>query len=587
MKPQKRIVLDIENTTEDNYRQKTIWICVTKDIDTGEIIVWDKATEQFKKYLESADLIIGHNVIQHDGFLLNRLWNTKIRLNQLFDTLVVSRLLNPNREGGHSLESWSENLTKITNGRINLPKIEYAKVWCWMQDRPEEYALECYNNPVMPLLTSYCIRDVEATEQVYYAVLDEIKKYGFSDYSVKLEHEVQAIISEQSRNGFVLNVPFAMSLLSDVKNQMAAIQEEMQKKFPPIVEERYSEKTGKRLKDKVTEFNPGSRQQIAERLMSLGWKPTKKTEKGSIIVDESVLEGIDIPEAKIISRYLMLGKRAAQVESWVDAVADDGRVHGSVITNGAVTGRMTHSSPNMAQVPSVGSEYGHECRACWTVPDGYVQVGVDASGLELRMLAHYMNDPSYTKTVCEGNQEDGTDIHTVNQKAAGLPTRNNAKTFIYGWMYGAGPAKIGSIVGGTAKEGQKLIDQFLKSLPSLGKLRKKVDKYAAKGYVPGLDGRIIWVRSEHAALNSLLQGAGAIVMKQSLVIFYKKIVKNKWPVKLVANVHDEFQMEVKKGYEDVVGQAAVESIREAGVYFNMRCPLDGEYKVGANWAETH
>ena len=283
----------------------------------------------------------------------------------------------------------------------------------------------------------------------------------------------------------------------------------------------------------------------------------------------------------------MLQKRIAQIESWIDAVADDGRVHGRVITNGAVTGRMTHQSPNMAQVPNAGSPYGPECRQCFTVEEGNVLVGADASGLELRMLAHYMGDESYVKTVTEGSSKDGTDVHTVNQRAAGLSTRDDAKTFIYAFLYGAGDAKIGSIIGGNARDGERLKSRFLKSTPALQRLRDKVAVYASKGYVPGLDGRKIWVRSEHAALNSLLQGAGAIVMKQALVILEGNLRKYNIPFKFVANVHDEWQIETSPEYATRVGVAAVAAIRQAGVVYNLRCPLDGEYKIGRNWKETH
>jgi DNA polymerase I-like protein with 3'-5' exonuclease and polymerase domains len=203
------------------------------------------------------------------------------------------------------------------------------------------------------------------------------------------------------------------------------------------------------------------------------------------------------------------------------------------------------------------------------------------------MLAHYMKDDAYVKTVCEGSSKVGTDVHTVNQKAAGLQTRDQAKTFIYAFLYGAGPAKIGSIVGGSAKDGEKLIAAFLKGTPALKRLRDKVSVYASKGYVPGLDGRKIWVRSEHAALNSLLQGAGAIVMKKALVIFNDKIKSASWNVQLTVNVHDELQMECSPDIAEEVGQACVASIEEAGRAFNLRCPLTGEYKIGKTWRDTH
>jgi DNA polymerase-1 len=286
--------------------------------------------------------------------------------------------------------------------------------------------------------------------------------------------------------------------------------------------------------------------------------------------------------AKALKEYLMLTKRIAQIDSWLEALGKDGRVHGRVITNGAVTGRMTHMSPNMAQVPNSGSPYGHECRDLWTVEKGYKLVGIDASGLELRMLAHYMNDDVYTHEVVSG------DIHTANQTAAGLQTRNQAKTFIYAFLYGAGSAKIGSIVGGSAKEGQKLIDSFLRNTPKLKALREKVARiYAKEGWLPGLDGRKLLVRAEHSALNTLLQGAGAIVMKQALVILHKKLRQEKIPFKMVANVHDEWQIEVQDGSANKTGMLGVEAIKEAGIMLNMRCPLDGEYKVGDSWRYTH
>ncbi len=374
----------------------------------------------------------------------------------------------------------------------------------------------------------------------------------------------------------------------DVEQLDEIVAHTMQLVFPPYVETgRKNKRTGAPLKDIVTPFNPGSRQQIAERLEKLGVKFTKKTDKGSVIVDETVLVSIDLPEAKLLSEYLMLQKRVAQVGSWLEEVRDTGRVHGSVITNGAVTGRMTHSSPNMAQVPNKGSPYGEDCRELWTVDEGNVLVGADASGLELRMLAHYMKDDAYIKTVCEGSSKDGTDVHTQNQKAAGLATRDEAKTFIYAFLYGAGSEKIGKIVGGNARDGQKLIESFLSNTPALKTLRNNVSKYASKGFVPGLDGRKIWVRSEHSAVNSLLQGAGAIVMKQALVLLDEALRKKKIWYGFCVNVHDEWQIETKEKDGELVGQLAVQSIQEAGELLGLRCPVSGEFNTGKTWRDTH
>ena len=576
LKNDMRLVLDIESNTKHNH----IWVAVTRNIDTGEVRTW-KAAENLWGYIADATLIIGHNIIGFDSVILNKYWGTKITLRQMKDTLILSRLLDPSKDGGHSLEAWGQRLGK--------PKFSYRKVWLWMKglndkDTPEGAE---FNDPIPALMEHYCIIDTEVTTDLFLHLEKELKDKEFGGECVELEHKVAAIIAQQVRNGFRLDTAYATGLLTEIKGRLAEIYESMQQRWPSYQLERFSEKTGKRLKDATVTFNPASRQQIGQKLIELGWKPKKFTETKLPMVDEEVLEGLHYPEAKMIAEYLMLGKRVSQIESWLEAVEDDGRVHGKVITNGAVTGRMTHSSPNMAQIPNSGSVYGVECRTCWSVSDGKVLLGCDASGLELRMLAHYMKDDEYVKTVVEGSSKDGTDVHTKNQKAAGLQTRDQAKTFVYGWMYGAGPAKIGSIVGGTAKDGQRLIDSFLKATPAIKKLRDRVSQYAGKGFVPGLDGRKIWVRSEHSALNSLLQGAGAVVMKKALVLFYGKVQRNGWPVTLVANVHDEVQLETTKEYVDTVGQAFVDSIREAGEHFKLRCPLTGEYKYGANWGQTH
>ena len=524
--------------------------------------------------LEAKPLLVAHNGIGFDYPVLNRLWNTKIVPSMCIDTLVMSRLMNPNREGGHSLKEWAT--------KLGTKKIDYSRVWHRINKKPyDKNSSEAFDNPHMALLEKYCRRDTDVLEKVYYKLLEEQRQYDFSKDSVELEHQVAVIIAKQERNGFKFDMPNAMVLLASLKDKMASIEASLHSIFPPIVTERISTKTGKRLKDDVEIFNPGSRQQIAKRLIEKGWSPKKHTEKGQVIVDESTLAGVDIPEAKAIAEYLLIQKRVAQIESWIDATAEDGRIHGKVITNGAVTGRMTHSSPNMAQVPSVGSEYGAECRSLFTVPRGYKLVGCDAASLELRMLAHYMKDKEYAREIVEG------DVHTKNQTAAGLQTRAQAKTFIYALLYGAGPAKIGKIVGGSATHGQKLIDTFLRNTPSLQRLRKTVDKLSLQGTLPGLDGRKLHIRSAHAALNTLLQGAGAIVMKKALVLLDTELRRYKLDARFVVNVHDEFQLEVKEEHAQKVGELAVDSIRKAGVALQMRCPLDGEYKIGDNWCQTH
>jgi DNA polymerase I len=581
-----KVVLDIETDS----KASKIWCVFCRDIDTDEVVMFDKPNN-LQAYLDSVEKIIAHNGIFFDFPVLKRIWNIQVKKSQVVDTLVLARLLNPSIEGGQRLEAWGE--------RLGYHKAPYKQIWSWMTgtflDKDNEHLP--FDEPVIPLLHHYCARDTLVTAQLYKHLEKEMKD-DFSEKSKELEHQVAIIIAEQERNGFKLDERGASQLLCSLKAQLEANTVALQSIFPPKVESnRVHKTTGKALADIVEPFNPGSRKQIAERLIEKGWKPKKHTEKGSVIVDETTLEGSNIFEAKAIAEYLMLQKRISQIESWVEAVGVGGRVYGRVISNGTVTGRMTHHSPNMAQIPNSGAIYGPECRDLWTVEKGNSLVGIDASGLELRMLAHYMNDDEYTSEVVSG------DVHWKNTQSLGLipkgtarnkkdehheAQRNKAKTFIYAFLYGAGSPKIGTIVGGSAKEGQKLIDSFLRNTPKLKELREKISRVLSKkGWLPGLDGRKLLIRSEHSAVNSLLQGAGAVVMKEALVVFKKELQRHKIWHEFKANVHDEFQIECREEDADRVGQLGKDAIKQAGINFNMKCPLDGEYKYGRTWKETH
>jgi DNA polymerase I len=566
------LTLDIETNSKHDH----IWMCYTHNSDTGEYVC-HTSVQTLTPLLDIADRVIGHNIMGFDAPVLNKVWKTKIGWNKLKDTLIMSRLLNPALEDGHSLAAWGK--------RLGNKKVEYSRIWHWLTGNEyDKKSTRPYDEPMDNLNKFYCKQDVALTVDLFAKLEAELADWG---ESVELEHEVAFILTKQEKHGFKFNKKKAQCLLATLSGELADIEGTLQDTFPPISEERVSEKTGKALKTKVTAFNPASRQQIAERLQGLGVKFKQKTEKGSIVVDESVLSKIELPEAKLICRYLMLQKRITQITSWVEAAGDTDRVHGRVMSIGAITGRMSHMSPNMAQIPNSSSEYGPECRDLWTVDEGNKLVGIDASGLELRMLAHYMQDLAYIKTVVEGNSKDGTDVHTMNQKAAGLATRDLAKTFIYAFLYGAGYEKIGSIIGGGKKAGGQLSRKFLNNTPALLKLKNRVSRFAELGFMRGMDGRKIWVRSEHAALNTLLQGTGAILMKRALIILHKKLKCGIIQAHYVANVHDEWQIEVEEEDADRVGRMGVEAIKEAGLYYNLRCPTSGEYKIGNTWKETH
>jgi DNA polymerase I-like protein with 3'-5' exonuclease and polymerase domains len=547
----KRICLDIET---DGFDPSHIWCVGTEDIDTGETRLFLESDRlKFREFMRDVEEVLGFNVLQFDLPILDNLWGVRVPVDQVTDILILCQLEQPGREGGNSLEAWG--------GRLRFPKMDMEK-----EDFYRGYTED---------MGIYCMNDVRLTVKLYHHITS-VMAGRFSKDSIRLEHEVKAITSRQEVNGFYLDEFKAMSLSADFSERLTEITEKMQEIFPP-------KEIQLKTKVKYEPFNPGSRKQIAERLMERGWVPEKHTEKGNVVVDETTLASIDMDEAKVLAEYLMLQKRAAQVKSWLEAInPKTGRVHGRVLTLQTITGRMAHASPNMAQVPAVYSPYGAECRGCWTVPsDKKVLVGIDASSIELRMLCHYMKDEDYTTQVVSG------DIHTYNQQLAELPSRDQAKTFIYALLYGAGAAKIGSIIGKGAAEGQEIMDRFFLNLSSFQDLKTKVNKAAERGWIAGLDKRTLHIRTVHASLNTLLQGGSAILMKRALVIFDKLIKEQGLNAIFVANVHDEWQLEVDKDHGDVVGKLGVDAIKRAGDYYKLRCPLDGEYKVGTSWAETH
>ncbi len=583
----KSIVFDIE---ADSLEPTKIWCIAAVDPDSGETKTFGP-TEivQGLAHLSTADKLIGHNIIGYDLPAIKKIHNIDLSQNRaIVDTLVLSRLFNPTREGGHSLESWGY--------RIGLQKIDHTEFG--------EYSPEMLN---------YCRNDAVLNAKMFNNL--KLESRGFSRQSVTLEHETLKIIADQREHGFLLDVKSASLLVAELTDRLKEVEREVQKTFRPkqlktvllahftktgalskmaliegstkksrLTQEEYEEIAIKRKAVRIEEvpFNLGSRKQIGEYLIDFGWKPKKFTPTGQPIVDESTLSKItDIPEAKLIAEYLLLQKRIAQVTSWLEATHDDDRVRGFVNPNGTITGRMTHNSPNMAQVPSLGSPYGKECRACWIVPEGYKLVGIDASGLELRMLAHYMKDEDFKNEILHG------DVHSANQRLAGLESRNQAKTFIYALLYGAGDEKLGSVVGGNKRDGAQLRKHFFDNLPAFKHLKDSVGRAASKGFLKGLDGRKLYVRSEHAALNTLLQSAGAIVMKQAMVNLNQVIRLNTLDANFVCNVHDEWQLEVKESQADSTGQLGVDAIKQAGEELELFCSLDGEYKIGDNWSETH
>lgn len=578
-----KVVFDIET---NGLNPSVIW-CIAARI-VGR---WDEPTtfepgnvKDFVPWLRdnNVDVLIGHNIINFDIPVIERLLNFKW-WGKVEDTLLMSRLDSPSRKGGHSLDAWGERLGKA--------KGDFGK---------KEDAWGTYNQEML----EYCIQDVEVT----YSLFGTLVRQRLSQDALAMEHEVAKIIYQQQLNGWEFNTRDAITLQAELKSEMFKAEDEVREVFVPLPtfislsfpskpytnDGEVSASLRRQLDSlayldeeqgwgKMTypPFNLGSRKQIARHLIHYGWEPIELTETGIPQVSETILKDVEFPEGKLIARYLMLQKRLGLVSSWIEAAGILDRIHAYINPIGAVTNRMTHSNPNLAQVPASGSPYGEECRKLFKVRDGYKLVGMDASGLELRMLAHYMDDAEYTKEVVDG------DIHTANQMAAGLESRNQAKTFIYAFLYGAGEEKIGSVIGGTSSDGRRLKKDFLANTPALKDLRDRVTKLSEQGTIKGLDDRKLHIRSPHAALNTLLQSAGAIVMKRALVLLDKYAKENSIDYQFVGNIHDEIQTEVKEEEAELFGSLAVGSMIEAGTYYEMNCPLDAEYQVGDTWAETH
>ena len=509
-----KITLDIETT----MAQDRIWCCgIQREGESRQRLLVNSM--QLEQHLVSTNHVIGHNITGFDAPKISSLWNVSIPNHKLRDTVLLSRLWNPRLDGGHSLAAWGD--------RLGYPKIKF----------------DDYDGGLTDEMKEYCKVDVEITHKLEPHLTNLLEKDGFSEESIKLEHDVAIILAQQQVNGFKLDSARANQLLTDLMGRMNEIERQVQLIYPPLVEERVSEKTGKRLKDKVTTFNLGSRRQIAQRLQSQGVVFKKETPKGAIIINEKILAGVD---------------NMAQVPA-----AKKDKKTGELLWGTAAT-------------------FSTDCRACWIVEEGNLLTGIDASGLELRMLAHYMNDKAYTKQLLEG------DIHTYNQKMAGLETRDQSKTFIYALIYGGGFAKIGEIAGGSPRKGKQLVDKFMRNLPAYARLKEVVlTSMRKRGTLRGLDGRRLRVESEHSALNFLLQSAGAIVMKKALVILKESLDDAGVWYKFVANVHDEWQIESSADDAILVGQLGVKAIINAGLHFEMNCPLDGDYNVGLTWADTH
>ena len=552
---------------KDTYlREATkIWCMSVCNIDSGEMLLFEQDNlADGIQMLRDADIIIGHNIYAFDIPLIERLYGSLDKKpEQIMDTLILSRLVYgdnpPTTDQSHSLMAWGEHL--------GHSKVDYQGGW-------DNYTAE---------MGKYCLQDSVVTAKIW----EHFSKQNYmTQYSraVRMEHVVADMIKRQVEAGFGFDLDKAEALEMELLIEKSQIEDEMRRIFPDKIIVRHSEKTGKRLKDKVEVFNPGSRQQIAERLQEkYGWEPST-TDKGNPKVDHEVLSNLDYPEAKTLCKYFDLIKLMSQVSDWVGRakISRDKRIHAYINTLGAVTGRMSSKEPNIQQVHS-----DPRARALFVPKSGWVLVGSDLKGLELRMLAHYLypfDNGAYAKEVCEG------DIHTHNQKAMELESRNTAKTAIYCFLYGGGDEKFAKTINSSTYKAKQTKNKLLSNIPGLKKLIENCRfDTLDKGYVKPFNWRPVYVRKEHAALNTLLQSSGAHIAKAWACVADQRLRmeigqdKFNW----VASVHDELQVECHPDVANKVGKILCESATTAGELLRSNCKIEAEFKVGNNWSETH
>ncbi len=565
---------------------------VIKNIDTNKFYSYKyDEIEKALKLLSDADLLVGHNISKFDLLVIKKLYPDFKYKAKIFDTLLVSRLIWTNRKeedfrlkevptkliGRHSLEAWGY--------RLGLRKGDFIKTGDFSKWSQE--------------MQNYCKLDVEVTAELYNLIL----KQNYSPEAIELEHNFAECIIRQEAHGFSFDVASAKKLYASLANRRLELEAILAsafpnwKKFVGTFRPKRDNKTKgykvgvsiKRYKEQI--FNPNSRDHISDRLMARGWKPKVFTPDGKPKVDETVLNSLPYKEAKILAEHFLIQKRISQLaegkQAWLKLERNN-KIYGKVIENGAISGRCTHNSPNVANVPSNSVPFGTECRSLFIAPDDFSLVGCDVASLELSLLAHFLfpyDDGNFKKSLLEG------DIHSKNRETLGLALRSQAKTTIYAFIYGAGNQKLGQIIEGSIKEGKELRRKLLEKIPALKKLRDDaLITFRNKKYLLGLDKRKLLARSEHSILNLLIQSAGSLIVKQATIILHRKFKENDFAnndVNMVAHIHDELQIESKSSLADTIGKLAVKSVQEAGEHFKIRLPITAKYKIGKNWSETH
>lgn len=580
----KRVVFDVE---ADGLVPSQVWCICTEDIDTGETNeFYGETLKDFASFASEVGMWVGHNIYGYDIPVLTRLLGVTIDNDSAVDTLVLSRLAHSERGRKHSLEAWGKLLGFEKQGHDD-----------WSQ--------------FSPAMLNRCRTDVAGNKKLYLQLLKDLK--GFSKYSIKMELDAAKVCNKISRDGFYLDIRKTQDLFIQLSKLCTTFLWSVALEFPPIPKPRkiptytpHKRKDGtvsavglREFPNWETEisgdpfcwvdwqpFNLSSPVQIVKRLDMCGWKPFEKTKTGkSFALSEANLETIPDTAPKSIRAlkdYMINKDRLSTVEGWLKLVSPaDSRLRGQIISTGATTHRCAHRDFQMANIPSVDGKWGREMRSYLTVdgPDRRL-VGADAAGIQLRVLAHHLGDPVWQQAMLDG------DIHQYNADLIGIP-RSVAKTFIYAFLLGAGNYKLGLITGGGTEAGKQLKAKFFKAIPSLSVLKEKAEVSAKRRVYRALDGRLIPVPNSHLAPSVFLQGDEQAIMKKAMILLDKQFERDYLDAKIVAFVHDEFQIDCHKEVADKVGMLSVNSIIRAGQLLKCRCPLAGEYKIGRTWADTH
>lgn len=621
-----QVVIDIE--TNKLHDADTLWCIVCKELESGSVHTWDYRTgyDEFKSFCNNVTEFIGHNLIAFDIPELKRLLSVSFEGKKITDTLILSRLLKFSIDGGHSLEAWGTRLGKKKEG-LDLDFSIFSEE---MIDR--------------------CKSDVEITALLYALLKKKILDDSNFRSAVEVEHEIATICKQMQDDGFKFNQSAAIALRDGLTKEIELIDHELETAFPPKIKP-IREVTPKLTKhgtisrvgipkdwDDLTivsdgspftlveyvPFNPGSPTQIIERLNQAGWSPVDKTsghleaekskDKAKLTkfrsigwkVNETNLATVPDsapPAAQYLVKRLLISGRWRTLNEWLEHYnPTDGRVHATFTGTGTWTGRMSHKAPNLGNVAAPKSikykgegmgelavALGTRMRALWESTPGWLLVGTDAVGIQLRIFAHYINDPQFTHAVTQGSSKNGDDPHTLNALILGVD-RDTAKTFIYAFLLGAGDTKIGDIIGGSKRDGKEAKRLFTEAYPGLAKLRKEIiPRDASRGYFKSFDGRIVCCDSEHLMMAGYLQTGEACIMKHANVLWRKELDERGVTYRQVNFVHDEWQTEVDgdRSTAELVASIQQRSIRTVGERFNLKCPMDGDSRIGMNWYETH